>query len=174
MGHSQEPPRMSQQLRTAWYRKALERMARLQCLASALLYVLHPELFCLARSCYAQLLKSLPQTDIPYARRWGNVFSVIDVLVNRESPLHVDKEPPAGWLDVLFTLGFYKVALFAVPTVGLSFNYAPGTGMILNSSRLLHGASAADGDRACFVFYLRRHVPLWFGLTLAEGSQVAV
>ena len=166
---------MSAPLRSQWFGLFLERARRLQCLSSSLLYVLHPELFCLARECLADRIADVRLTkpdDLPYLQQWGSVFTVLDILVNRESPKHMDKEPPAGWLDILFTFGSYHTALFATPTLGRNFYYPPGTAMVLNSSRVLHGASVADGDRAVLIFYLRQHIASFYKCPLVSAVQV--
>lgn len=157
-------PGITQDLRTENYQHALDAGRRIECLASALLYVLHPALYFAGRRCLAQMIKESDEATKEALRKWGNVFAVLDVLVNRESPLHIDKEPAAGWLDILVTLGQYPSCMFQSAMTGQNFDYSPGTVIAINGSRLVHGASRAEGDRACFAFYLRLHMVKYFGV----------
>lgn len=177
-GRADLTPGASSELRTRSYQQALSSVRRLEALASALLYAVHPELYLQARRCLAWTLRSAPEADSRHLQKWGSVFTVLDLIVNRETPLHRDTEPPAGWLDFLMTIGSYQECHFAAPTIGQRFYYPPGTVLGLNSSRILHGASAADGERACLVFYLRQHVARFFGTErvgeLVGGVQLRI
>lgn len=161
-GHKTERPGITADLRTLNYRGALQKGRNLECLASALLYVLHPKLYLQFRECLALILQCAQDKDKKFIREWGSVYTALDVIVNRETPLHLDKEPLVGWLDIMMTIGSYHSCLLTAPTLGQNFSYLPGTVIALNSSRVVHGATMADGERACFVFYLRLHVAEYF------------
>lgn len=156
---------------------ALEQCRRAQMLASAILYVVHPGLYLLARRVIERLARENEQnrdggdsSNIALIERWASVFFVCDFLVNRESPLHRDCEPPAGWLDILFTVGDYRSCVFQAETVGITFWYPPGTALIVNGSRVLHGASLADGSRAAIISYLRGYMAKVYDEPLVAGS----
>lgn len=136
---------------------------------SALLFVFHPELYLLARQAHMELAQLASsehdyRKDLPAIQAWPSVYTVWNLLVNRESPLHRDVEPPAGWLDCLLSFGKYIACLFAADTLGEAHDYPPGTLVLVNASRVRHGASRFDGDRACLISYMRQSVANYLGL----------
>jgi hypothetical protein len=107
-----------------------------------------------------------------HIRRWANPFTVVDSIFNRQSPAHIDREPPVGWLDVLCSIGKYTNCDFECRTFRHAYSYRPGTCLVFNSSRLWHEVQLAEGERMCFVFYLRKHVAEFCQETLPTVSRV--
>jgi hypothetical protein len=137
---------------------------RLTILASVLLFVLHPDLYLYGRDIVLRLAAHYEGTEFDHcAAPWRSPFSVISGIFNHETPLHNDPEPPAGWLDVLMTLGEYETTLLKAETVGLLFDYRPGTVMALMCSRVWHGVSPVMGDRLSLLFYFKQYIGAYFG-----------
>jgi hypothetical protein len=151
---------------------ALRRGDRLSILASVVLFVLHPELYLYGRDIVCRLARHYEGGEFAScAALWNSPFSVISGIFNRETPLHNDSEPPPGWLDVLMTLGEYDTALFKAETIGLLFDYRPGTVVALMCSRVWHGVSPVLGDRLSLLFYFKQYVGKYFHKRKYPGAS---
>ncbi|KAI6099313.1 hypothetical protein EDD16DRAFT_1464491, partial [Pisolithus croceorrhizus] len=75
---------------------------------------------------------------------WPSIYVGIDITVNQETPLHVDKVSAPSLLDLLVSLGTHD-AKFHVLESSSIFGYQPGT-MIYLAGKLLHH-SVPEGEK---------------------------
>ena len=150
-------------------------------LLGALLNVMHPELYHQAREGLIQLynhpnfIRDGEQEALLAAlRTWTNPFSALQVIVNRETPLHRDVRGRNAWYDMLVSLGNYTDGRFEVPGIGLRLNYPPGTVIGICSWALLHGAGKVNGDRICLAYFMRNKVLERLGIPAANWRKVSL
>ncbi|KAI6027079.1 hypothetical protein EDC04DRAFT_2540609, partial [Pisolithus marmoratus] len=67
---------------------------------------------------------------------WPSIYVSIDVIVNQETPPHLDKVSAPSLLDLLVSLGTHD-AQFHISDLCSIFGYRPGT-MIYLAGKLLH------------------------------------
>lgn len=125
-------------------------------LLSAMLSVMHPEQYEMGRAC----MKLLPAhcTDIDALDMWYSLFNGVQVISNRDTPIHRDNGTECPWLDMLATIGPYKNAMFHLPGIGVNLSYFSGTVIGLCGRLLRHGVSNVDGERICIAYYMRSNV----------------
>lgn len=142
-------------------------------LIGSILSVIQPQLYIAGMTAFKALMESkglvseeealLSALDV-----WGNPFSALSVVSNRETPLHRDIFGRPEWMDLLIALGSYKHGRLELPGLGLRFKYNNRTALAFSGRLLLH-AAVCDGDRACIAYYMRDNVmntlsipiPLW-------------
>jgi hypothetical protein len=88
---------------------------------------------------------------------WWTPFSAMSVVSNRETPLHRDMGGRVEWSDMLIALGEYHHGRFALPGLGLTYRYNPGTVLAFSGKAFEHGATC-PGNRACIALYMRDNV----------------
>ena len=102
---------------------------------------------------------------------WTSIFNGVQVISNRETPVHRDNQTRWEWYDLLVTLGPYTSATLEMPTAGLRFQYSSGTVVGLCGRILRHGVSAAEGERICLAYYMRENVQSRLGAKFAQWSR---
>jgi hypothetical protein len=95
---------------------------------------------------------------------WTCIFHGVQVISNREAPLHRDGNSNPEWYDLLATVGPYEGAVLELPGVGLRLVYSPGTVVGLGGKVLQHGISGFEGERVCVAYYMRANVHERLGL----------
>jgi hypothetical protein len=148
---SLKPNRTSQGGR-AW----LTAMGESSVILSAIVQVIHPELYTMGRKAIDIMLTMHDLQDV--SALWISIFNGVQVISNRQSPFHRDNQSSVEWYDLLATIGPYKLAIFELPGVGLRFRYNSGTIIGLSGRLLRHRVSNADGDRICLAYYMRENV----------------
>jgi hypothetical protein len=134
----------------------LSEMYETSALFSAVLSIIHPDLY---RSGRTTMLKLTQQNDLHSALLlWPSVFNAVTVLSNRSTPLHRDNKSRAAWYDLLATIGQYEGAVMNLPGIGLKLAYGPGTVIGMAGKVIQHGVSDCDGDRVCLAYYMRDKV----------------
>jgi hypothetical protein len=144
-----------------------------------LLNVMHPELYRQARDGLIRLsehpnsIRNGEQELLLAAlRTWTNPFSALQVILNRETPLHRDVRGRKNWYDMLVTLGNYTNGRFELPGIGLRLNYPPGTVIGICSMALMHGAGKVNGDRICLAYFMRNKVLERLGICAGNWPKV--
>jgi RNA polymerase subunit RPABC4/transcription elongation factor Spt4 len=125
-------------------------------LLSAVLRVIHPEQYALGRSTMEKLAGRADLFDV--VKIWSSVFNGLQVISNRECPIHRDNKSRSEWYDLLATIGPYRSAVFEMPGIGIRLAYPTSTVIGLCGRVLRHGVSAADGERICIAQYMRENV----------------
>ncbi|KIK79395.1 hypothetical protein PAXRUDRAFT_121743, partial [Paxillus rubicundulus Ve08.2h10] len=130
-------------------------------LLSATLAVMHTDLYVAGREAMIKLGDYAERVDTEMGEmleRWSSVYGVISVMVNRESPLHRDYSGKNEWMDLLASVGACRNASFQLSNLRTTLRYDPGTVVAFSGRVLRHGASKAEGDRACLAYYMRDNV----------------
>jgi hypothetical protein len=138
-------------------------------LLSSLIRVMHPDLFEMGLEATAKMHQN---PDLAEALLiWTSIFNGVQVISNRETPVHRDHFSRWEWYDLLVTLGPYANATLEIPTVGLRFKYSSGTVVALCGRILRHGVSEVDGERICLAYYMRENVQHRLGTNYASWSR---
>lgn len=103
---------------------------------------------------------------------WGSIFNGVQVISNRETPIHRDLASEHAWYDLLATVGNYRDTEFSMPGVGYNFEYSPGTLIGLCGKLLRHGVCEAFGDRVCIAYYMRSNVQRRLGAEFAGWNSI--
>lgn len=127
-------------------------------LLDGILAVAHPELYAAAQDLMTKLSTvHAPSTFLMHT--WPSSFTSIQVIANRQTPLHRDMSSKPGWLDLLLSLGNYgQDVILEVRSLGISLLYRSGSIVPLSSKLLLHGIPRVHLDRVCYALYLNKAV----------------
>ena len=137
-------------------REWLSDMTESSTLLSSIVRVIHPELYAMG----IETMKKMGMMVDPPAvlRLWYSIFNGVQVISNRETPVHRDHNSRWEWYDLLATLGPYQGAILELPGVGLRFSYESGTVLGICGRLLRHGVSEAVGERFCLAYFMRENV----------------
>ncbi|KAI6111092.1 hypothetical protein F5141DRAFT_1214590 [Pisolithus sp. B1] len=110
-------------------------------------------------------------TQPPSGTQWPSIYVGIDVIVNQETPPHLDKVSAPSLLDLLVSLGTHD-AQFHVWDLGSIFSYQPGTMIYLAGKLLHHSVPKWDkGERIALAHYMKDAVHNRFGLERPSFTQ---
>lgn len=157
----QAAPQASVNFRSKFALDWLDQISESNTILSAILGVIHPPLYRAGRETLIRLRQSAKIRRQDVLGKWTSVFSGISVICNRISPPHRDSQSRHHWYDLLATLGRYQNCNLKLPGLGLSLEYGPGTVVGLSGMMLEHEVSSFDGDRVCYVYYMRDAVHEW-------------
>lgn len=107
------------------------------------LVVVHPELALICRTAQERAARD-PALQKPLSF-WPSLFGCIDIVVNRETPIHQDQGGTPQGYDALISLGVDHNARLELPDVGASFKYGPGCCVYLAGKVLRHGVPKWEG-----------------------------
>lgn len=145
------------------FRAGLFKARRLEILASVVLFILHPSLYIYGRDVLFGLSAYYGSTDDRlFTTIWGSPFTILAAIFNRETPMHTDPGSPHGWLDVIFTLGPYRSTIMKCDSLGVYFDYPPGTVVAMSCNIIRHGVAATSEteERTSLIFYFKE----WAGV----------
>jgi hypothetical protein len=101
---------------------------------------------------------------------WPSFFSGIEVISNRITLPHRDKNAPKSAYDFLVSAGLHKDAFLKLHDVGADLSYAPGT-VVAVSGRVLHHSVldwdtniSPKGERLCIAHFIRDNVHEHLGI----------
>jgi hypothetical protein len=88
---------------------------------------------------------------------WPSFFSALEVITNRVTPLHRDKQAAPQMYDFLVSGGTHTNTWFDLPDVGARLSYNPGTITAICGKVLRHGVSTwqEKTDRLCVAHFMR-------------------
>jgi len=139
-------------------------------LLSAIIRVIHPELFEMGMEA---MTKIRAETDlVEILKLWCSIFNGVQVISNREAPVHRDHIVRWEWYDLLATVGPYQTAIFELPGAGIRFFYDSGTVIGICGRVLRHGVSEANGERICLAYYMRENVQKRLGTKYASWNNL--
>lgn len=122
-------------------------------LCSALLYVVHPQLYAAAR--HALLSAAARSGRVRQAlAHWPSLWHNLQIISNRESPYHRDMSGKPPWYELLMTLGSYPRATLVLRNAGMQLAYLPGTAVFMASKVLHHGVAKVDPDRLVYTWFM--------------------
>ncbi|KIO10985.1 hypothetical protein M404DRAFT_128978 [Pisolithus tinctorius Marx 270] len=139
-------------------REWVDQMSNTNALLSAILHVIHLQMYADGREVLIHLGKQAEQqADLDMSSIlliWSSTYSSMSMMVNRATCYHRDINGQDPWYDMLVTVGDYLPLDFVIPMLNLQLHYNPGTIIAFSGSALEHGVGAVDGDRACLVYYM--------------------
>ena len=147
-------------------------------LLDGILAVTHPELYAISQTWVDRILaEKRCSAATEGMRSWPTSFNSVQVIVNRLSRLHRDKNTCPGWSDLLATLGTYgEQAVLELNNLGVSVPYDSGTVAVICSRIIRHGVPKVEGDRVCYAWYMVQNVHTWFEMPepgFADVTKVA-
>ena len=87
---------------------------------------------------------------------WPNVFSAIQAIVNCVTSPHQDPGAVPTMYDLLLSIGTQTSARIEMEDIRTTFNYTPGTAVLICGRVLLHAVPTwEDGERICLAHYMR-------------------
>jgi hypothetical protein len=147
----------------------LSSIAESSLVLSSIIRVIHPELFEMGM----QAMQAMQACGnlIEVLNLWYSIFNGVQVISNRETPIHRDNFTRSEWYDLLATVGPYHGAIFELPGLGIRLAYNSGTVIGLCGRVLQHGVSIADGERICLAYFMRQNIQRRLGTTMATWSD---
>jgi len=122
------------------------------------LSLIHPDLF----QSGVLMLRKLQalKTTKAIASEWQSVYTGIQIISNRLTPLHRDSKGRPEWFDILASYcGGGSIPHLLVQDLGLELDYASGTVVGLCGTIFEHGVRAwGGGDRVCYAHFMREAV----------------
>jgi len=161
----QEFPHVSVSLRQPAALDWLDHATESNSIMSAILAVIHPELYDAGRNTFKELRKHSEIEPQEILHRWTSVYSGISVICNRLTPAHRDVSARKQWYDMLVSVGRYRNCNLKLPGLGVSLEYGPGSVVGVLAAMLEHQVSHFEGERVCYVYFMRDVVHEWAGVT---------
>lgn len=156
-------------------------------LLSGVLSIIHPELYKIGQKAMATLSMDpsglvdgpwVAEDEYPRLQEvlshWGHPWTAMSIMVNRATPCHRDINGRNTWMDLLVTIGDYKLGRLELPGLGLRLAYDPRTVVGLLGKAVSHGAAEVKGDRACLAYYMRNGVHERLGMPAGTWMNVAI
>lgn len=155
----------------------LDRIAESASLLSAILRIIHPDMYRAGRASLQQLRVQTDEikdgADVqPIIEKWASVFNGVSVIINRQTPFHRDNNSRAEWYDMLATIGTFQDPIMELPGIGRRFAYNSGTVVGISGRCLQHGVSESQGERLCLAYYMRDNVHERLGIPVATWMNV--
>lgn len=170
----QERPQVGATLKSPAALEWLDEISTSNMITSAILAVIHPELYDAGRECLIRLKKDVEfqRKDVDHAlSRWTSAFSGISVISNRKTPLHRDGGSRNNWYDLLISLGRYQNCNLELPGLGVSLDYRPGTVVGLSGMVVQHSVKNCRRDRVCYAYFMRDNVHEWAGVPVKDWMK---
>lgn len=164
----QERPQVSASLNSPAGLEWLDGISHSNMILSAILAVIHPELYDAGREAFIHLKNDagFQGEDVHgVLNRWTSAFSGVAVISNRITPLHRDGSSRKNWYDLLATLGSYRKCKLELPGLGVSLDYRPGTVVGLSGMVVQHSVRECEGERLCYAYFMRDNVHEWSGVS---------
>jgi len=139
----------------------LDCIAESNSILSAILAVIHPDLYEIGRETLKRL-RDVPEIlhqDV--LSRWSSAYSGVAIISQRETPPHRDGNSMYHWYDMLVTLGSYQDCNLNLPGLGISLEYGPGTVVGLSGMVLEHEVTKFEGERVCYAYFMKDSVHEW-------------
>lgn len=136
----------------SWLTEARESVA----LLSASLSILHQGLFSAGVQCMFTMKENEPEASVrSVLDHWPSVFNMIEVVSNCEMPRHRDPETRPEWYNLMCASGTYSQADFVLDSLGMSFDYAPGSLVALSGKLTSYSIPKCGTDSVWYAFYMR-------------------
>jgi hypothetical protein len=163
--------------KSGYMKRYLEDMSDLFIFLGAITRTIHPEQFYASLNGLRHLSDNLELTrDSSQTQEildiWPSPYNGMQIICNRQTPLHRDIQGRIPWYDLLLTVGNYDNGRMDLPGIGMRLVYNPGTLVGLCGKLLVHGVSPVKGDRICFAQFMRDNVMTQVGVNDAGYSTV--
>lgn len=123
---------------------------------SAMMSIMHPDLYAAGHTCMETLLADVQYPAIVNA--WSSIFNGVQVISNRETPPHRDKNSRKEWFDLLTTVGSYGALEMQLDGPNITIDYRAGSVVALCGKLLRHGVNKCDAERICYAYFMRDSV----------------
>ncbi|KAI9430701.1 hypothetical protein H4582DRAFT_2063488 [Lactarius indigo] len=124
---------------------------------SAILAVIHPELYNAGQDTFKQLRECAEIQPQDVLHQWTSVFNGISVICNHLMLPHQDGNSRKQWL----------------PGIGLLLEYGPGSVVGLLGGTLKHEVHNFEGERVCYAYFMRDRVHEWAGVPGNSWMNIA-
>lgn len=138
-------------------------------LLNGIMKVIHPEQYEMGRQSKKDIVGH--GIDLQVLGHWHSSFDAIQIISNRESPMHRDQNSLVPWYDMLVTMGPYSNGIMKMKIVGLKLQYNAGTVVALSGRLISHGVNKVDGERLCIAYFMRKKVQERLGTKTAGWSR---
>ena len=139
----------------------LDRISESNSILSAILAVIHPELYDAGLKTFNRLRQHAKIGSENVLHRWTSVFNGVSVISNRVTPPHRDGDSRRQWYDLVASIGSYENCNMELPGLGFSLEYGPGTVVGLAGATLEHAVPYFEGERVCYAYWMRDSVHEW-------------
>ena len=156
-----KPPQVSVNFQKPSAMAWLDEISESNAILSAILRVVHPQLYVAGRETLNRLRQSTEIKGQDVLKKWTSVFSGVSVIGNRTTPAHHDGRSRHHWYDLLTALGPYRNCNLELPGLGLSLEYGPGAVVGLSGMMLEHEVPSFSGERVCYAYFMRDAVHDW-------------
>ncbi|KAI5998405.1 hypothetical protein F5J12DRAFT_680600, partial [Pisolithus orientalis] len=99
---------------------------------------------------------------------WPMVYTNISMIANQSAPLHHDLQSHADWYDMLISVSNYSECVLDIPSLGLQFDYWPGTVVAFSGWLLQHGVNDVSGNHCSLAFYMQDNIQKWLGVPQSD------
>ena len=101
------------------------------------------------------LAVSHSQVKVKNPVKWPSIYSAVDIIINQETPPHLDGTAAPSLLDLVVSLGSHD-AVFQILDLGAVLAYPPGT-MIFLAGKILehHVPKWGKGERIALAHYMK-------------------
>jgi len=134
--------------------KWLHEISEFEGFLDEVLATVHPDLALVCRTARegATMVSTL-QMPISF---WPSLFGCMEIVVNRETPVHQDQGGTPHGYDALISLGVGHNARLELPDIGASFMYGPGCGVYLAGKVLRHSVPKWEGgERWAMIHFVK-------------------
>lgn len=123
---------------------------------------MHPELYEAGLRTLKTLRERENETSVPSG--WNSVFTAVQLIFNRITPMHTDTGTRPPWYDILVTVGPYQSATCTLSGTGVEIDYVPGTMLAICGRLIPHGVGEFQGERLCYAYFMKESVVRWAGV----------
>lgn len=148
----EDPLYASQSLRKTRIKQWLWDITHAQKFWNSIAWVVLPDM---ARVGGNAIIASDGQVKSDVVIEWPSIYSAVDIIINQETPPHLDGTASASLLDLIVSLGSHD-AVFRILDLGAVFAYPPGTMIFLTGKILEHDVPKwQKGERIALAHYMK-------------------
>jgi hypothetical protein len=89
---------------------------------------------------------------------WPTLYPGMDLIVNRETPLHYDQGAANTFYDHLVSFGQHTGAHLVLEDIHADLEYEPGTSVLFSGSVFRHSVLKWEGERLVMAHYTKENV----------------
>jgi hypothetical protein len=151
--------RASVSLQSSYGRQFMKAIANVELLCNSVVALVTPDLYNLGLEAISmvkegtEMAKTYKNVDV-----WPSVYTGMQVIVNRVTPLHRDNGGCPTHYDLLVSAGIHSDAVLGIKELGLSLCYSPGTLVSLSGKIFFHEVPQWTGERVCIAHFMKDKV----------------
>jgi hypothetical protein len=156
-----DPIIVSAEYRTESAAKFINRIRHAEAILNCIGMLICPELFSAGAKAIRKL-KNGEKLNVSYdnVKLWPSFFSGLEVISNRKTLIHRDRQSAPAMYDFLVSAGNHKGTWFTIPDIKTKLLYNPGTVTAICGKVLRHAVKKwqKDTDRLCIAHFMRDRV----------------